>query len=72
MRKNLTVKAIDARLPGRHNPAQRAIADVGAIEFSATREIARAWLEQITAGIDPKAEPERTRQEASQKPELFA
>ena len=107
MRKNLTVKAIDAlkpapvggrydvadaivpgfgirvtgngkktfiltaRFPGSHNPTRRAIAEVGAMELSAAREMARAWLEQIAAGIDPKAETERKRRDTAQKPELF-
>ena len=43
------------RIPGASNPTRRTIAKVGAVELQQARAIARQWLEQIAAGIDPKA-----------------
>ena len=62
---------LTARFPGSPNPTRRAIAEVGAMELATAREIARSWLEQILAGIDPKAETERKRRESFHKDELF-
>ena len=63
---------LTARFPGSSNPTRRAIADVGAMELSKAREVARAWLAQIAAGLDPQAERERARQEAAKRPLTFA
>ena len=62
---------LTARFPGSPNPTRRAIAEVGTIDLAAAREMARAWLEQITGGIDPKAESERKRREAFHTLDLF-
>ena len=59
---------LTARFPGSENPTRRTIADVGAVELSKAREVARAWLAQIAAGLDPQAERERVRQEATKRP----
>ena len=63
---------LTARFPGSANPTRRTIADVGAVELSKAREVARAWLAQIAAGLDPQAERERVRQEAAKRPLTFA
>ena len=62
---------LTARFPGSTNPTRRTIADVGAMELAKAREVARAWLAQIAAGLDPQAERERERQEASKRPLTF-
>ncbi|QLC24488.1 integrase family protein [Parasphingopyxis algicola] len=62
---------LTARYPGSANPTRRAIAEVGAVDLATAREIARSWLEQIAAGIDPKAEAERRRREARRSPQTF-
>jgi integrase len=55
-----------ARFPGaRHKgPARRRINAVGAITVEQARATARTWAEQITRGVDPKAE-ERKREAAA-------
>lgn len=63
---------LTARFPGSANPTRRTIADVGAMELAKAREVARAWLVQIAAGLDPQAERERARQEAAKRPLTFA
>lgn len=42
-----------ARFPGQKNPTRRTIAPVGRLELSAAREMARTWLTELSAGIDP-------------------
>jgi len=43
------------------NPTPRALGDYGAITLGQAREKARAWIEMIGRGIDPKVEEERQR-----------
>src|SRR5215831_7841652 len=43
------------------HPTRRALGDVGAITLERAREKARAWLELIGRGIDPKLEEARQR-----------
>lgn len=63
---------LTARFPGSSNPTRRTIADIGAMELSKARDVARAWLSQIAAGLDPQAERERARQEAATRTLTFA
>ena len=62
---------LTARFGGSPNPTRRTIAEVGAMELAVAREIARAWLVQIDAGIDPRVEMERKREEQSNRGETF-
>ena len=63
---------LTTRFPGCSNPTRRTIADVGTMELSKAREVTRAWLLQIAAGLDPQAERERARREAAKCPLTFA
>lgn len=63
---------LTARFPGSANPTRRTIAAVGALELAKAREVARTWLTQIAAGIDPQVEAERVRREAANCPATFA
>ena len=56
---------LTARFPGSANPTRRTIAEVGAMDLSIAREVARAWLLQIAVGLDPQAEHERAQREAA-------
>jgi integrase len=49
------------RFPGSNNPTRRAIGEYGAITLADAREKARAWLEMIRRGVDPREEQERQR-----------
>jgi integrase len=49
------------------NPTRRALGDYGAITLGEARDKARAWLELIHRGIDPKIEEERLRTEAKRR-----
>jgi integrase len=62
---------LTARFPGSSNPTRRTIADVGAMELTKAREVARVWLSQIAAGLDPQAERERARLEAAHRLATF-
>ncbi len=62
---------LTARFPGSANPTRRTIAEVGAMDLSMAREVARAWLLQIAAGLDPQAERERAQREAADRPATF-
>lgn len=62
---------LTARYPGSDNPTRRTIAEVGAMELAMAREIARAWLVQIDAGIDPRVEIELKREESQNRAETF-
>jgi integrase len=53
-----------ARYPGSSNPTRRALADCGAITLEQARTKARAWLELIGKGTDPRLDDERQRQAA--------
>jgi integrase len=57
------------RFPGRRNPTRRAIGEYGALTLEKAREQARAWLELIKAGKDPKDEEERQQQAEQRKRE---
>jgi integrase len=41
------------RFPGSRNPTARALGKVGAITLADARELARAWLKSVAAGVDP-------------------
>lgn len=62
---------LTARFPGSPHPSRRMIATVGVIELSQAREVARVWLSQLAAGLDPQAERERARREAAKRPATF-
>jgi integrase len=49
------------------NPTRRALGDYGAITLEQGREKARAWLEMIGKGIDPKVEEERQKATAQRR-----
>jgi integrase len=49
------------------HPTRRALGDVGAITLEHARQKARAWLELIGRGIDPRIEEARQRSEAQRR-----
>jgi integrase len=49
------------------NPTRRALGEVGAITLEEARQKARAWIEMIGKGIDPKVEEARQRAEAQRR-----
>src|SRR5271154_4471051 len=49
------------------HPTRRAVGDVGAITLEQARQKARAWLELIGRGIDPRIEEARQRAEAQRR-----
>jgi integrase len=51
---------LGARFPGSRHFARRELGEVGALGLADARTKARAWLEQIKAGIDPQAAEART------------
>ena len=53
------------RFSGAANPAARSLGKVGALTLAQAREKARAWLELLARGIDPR-EIERQRQAGNQ------
>jgi len=57
-----------ARFPSRpKNPTRRALGEYGALTLDAARDKARAWLELIGKGIDPKVQEARKRAEERRK-----
>jgi len=55
-----------ARYPSHpKNPTRRSLGDVGKISLNQAREKARAWLDLVEKGIDPKVE--EARQKAAQQ-----
>lgn len=58
------------RFGGAANPAARSLGKVGALTLAQAREKARAWLELLARGIDPR-EIERQRQEAENDRRAF-
>lgn len=61
------------RFPGDKNPVKRKIGDYPAMPLATAREIAREWLQDIKAGIDPKAKAaDRLAEEAARRADTFA
>jgi integrase len=61
------------RYPGSKHYTRRDIGEVGAIDLAPARDQARAWIEQMQAGKDPRAEQERlARDEARKAAHTFA
>lgn len=59
-----------ARYPANpRNPTRRALGDYGALTLDAARAKARAWLELISRGLDPRVEAEREAA-AGRRPQL--
>jgi integrase len=61
------------RWPGTGNPARRALGDTGQLSLVVARQRARAWLELVEQGTDPKArERERALEELRRRQATFA
>jgi integrase len=57
-----------ARYPSQpKNPTRRALGDYGAVTLDHARQKARAWIEMIDKGIDPRVEEARQRGEAQRR-----
>jgi integrase len=52
-----------ARFPPSRNPTRGKLGDFGAIDLAASRDKARAWIEQLQRGVDPRKEAERVKRE---------
>jgi integrase len=50
---------LNARFPGSHNSARRALGGYGELTLEQARNKARSWLELLGRGIDPRIEIER-------------
>ena len=57
--KRLRTFILIARFPGSSNPTRRAVGEYRTVTLEQARKTARAWLDLISAGIDPKEEVER-------------
>ena len=57
--KGLRTFILVARFPGSSNPTRRAVGEYPTLTLEKARKTARAWLDLIGAGIDPKEETER-------------
>src|SRR5436309_1833892 len=55
------------RFPGARNPTRRVLGAYGALSLEAARNKARAWLELIARGVDPRAEAEREQRAQERK-----
>jgi len=53
--------ALLARFPGKSNPTRRLIGEYGAISLEDARVTARAWIEMVGKGIDPKVQLAETK-----------
>jgi integrase len=53
---------LNARFPGSHNSARRALGGYGELTLEQARIKARSWLELLGRGIDPRVEIERQQQ----------